>query len=212
MQGRDGVVRLEYYYGVVLRGGRCYRDGGYFWNRIVGDSIVQGSQKSLISLNPLEFWHLFSRPGNSLNIAVFVIISLNPLENIRSSGHSSKLLPLNYIYFPKFCLLMMLRFLPHDLWELPRLTHVWINPNKYPHYVYNLHIKRFKKKSLNSEVLYLNVLEFCPDKTLWTLIVEGWYCENGMVLQRRVGGMVLELTRVGWYCMTDGSVYFILVT
>ena len=30
---------------------------------------------------------------------------------------------------------MMLRFLPvtHDLWKLPRLTHFWINLNKYPH-------------------------------------------------------------------------------
>ena len=38
---------------------------------------------SLIELNPLEFRNVFPRPGKSLNLAVFVIMSLNPLENIR---------------------------------------------------------------------------------------------------------------------------------
>ena len=38
--------------------------------------FIQGSQVSLISLSPLEFRNLFSRPGNALNLAVFVITSL----------------------------------------------------------------------------------------------------------------------------------------
>ena len=77
-----------------------------------------------------------------------------------------KVIVLNCLFFPKFPLLMMLRFLPvtHDLWELPRLTHFWINLNKYRHLstteanifirTINLLIKRLKK-SLNSEVLSL---------------------------------------------------------
>ena len=77
-----------------------------------------------------------------------------------------KVIVLNYLYFPKFPSLMMLRFLPvsHDIWELPRLTIFWINLNKYPHLsttdakivmrTFNLHVKRLKK-SLNSEVLSL---------------------------------------------------------
>ena len=54
--------------------------------------IEQGSRVYLIFLNPPEFLNLFSRPGNSLNLAVFVIMSLNSLENMRSIGRSSNLL------------------------------------------------------------------------------------------------------------------------
>ena len=137
---------------------------------------MQGSQVSLISLNPLEFLNLFSRPGNSLNLAVFVInpvMSLNPLENMRSIWTFFKVIVLNYFYFPKFPLLMMLRFLPvtHTLWELPRLTIVWINLNKYPHLstteakifirMFNLHIKRLKSPW---------ILKFCP----WNVLECPW--------------------------------------
>ena len=79
-----------------------------------------------------------------------------------------KRIVLNYLNFPKFPLLMMLRFLPvtHGLWELPRLI-FFGNLNKYPQLsvteakilmrTFNLHIKIFIcphgfKKSLNSEV------------------------------------------------------------
>ena len=118
-------------------------------------------------LDFLEFFYLFSRPANSLNLAVFVIMSLNPLEIMRSIGRSSKLLSYIIYISPNFdhwwC---SLRLLPvtHVIWELPRNCNIRM---------FNLHVKIFKKKVLEfwSFVLemYLNVLEFCPDKTLWTL-------------------------------------------
>ena len=99
-----------------------------------------------------------------------------------------KLIVLNYLNFPKFPLLMILRFVPvmHGLRELPRLTTFWINLNMYPQLftteakiligTFNLHIKRLfgpikKVLEFSSLVLemYLNVLECCPDKTLRTL-------------------------------------------
>ena len=116
----------------------------------------------------------------------------------------------------------MLRFLlvTHDFWELPRLTIVfWINLNKYPPFTtteakilkrtFNLHIKRLKK-SLNSEVSSLNVLEFCPDKTLWTLIEErSWdNCRCHWHL-RRVAFLVAWLDEVS---SMDGSPSIELVT
>ena len=84
----------------------------------------QGSQVSLISLNPLEFWNLFSRPGNSLNFCCFCYNVLESPWKLEKDWTFFKVIVLNYLYFPKFPLLMMLRFLPitHDLWELPRLT------------------------------------------------------------------------------------------
>ena len=79
------------------------RDAGIAWTdnpttttlnntRMAPNCYYQRSQVSLIELNPLEFRNLFPRPGNSLNLAVFVIMSLNPLETMRSIRHSSNLL------------------------------------------------------------------------------------------------------------------------
>ena len=53
-------------------------------------------------LDFLEFFNLFSRPANSLNLAVFVIISLHPLEIMRSIGRSSKLLSYIIYISPNF--------------------------------------------------------------------------------------------------------------
>ena len=59
---------------------------------LVIESHAQGSAVSLISLNLLEFRQLFSRPGNSLYLAVFIKMSLNPLENVNSLKASNVLL------------------------------------------------------------------------------------------------------------------------
>ena len=72
----------------------------------------------------------------------------------------------------------MLRFLPvtHNLWELPRLTHFWMNLNKYPHlstteakninWKFNLQIKRLKKSPWILKCCPWNVLE-CPWILSW---------------------------------------------
>ena len=91
----------------------------------------QGSQESLISLNPLNFEIYFQ----GLETPCFCYNVLESPWKHEKQWMFFKVIALNYLYFPKFRLLMMLRFLPvtHDLWELPGLTYFWIHLNKYPH-------------------------------------------------------------------------------
>ena len=86
-------------------------------------------------LDFLEFWRKKIQ-GMAWKLPEYSCFCYNVLESPwkhEKPWTFFKVIALNYLYFPKFCLLMMLRFLPvtHDIWELPRLTHFLINLNKY---------------------------------------------------------------------------------